>query len=73
MIDTTPQCVRDVLDKPGRYRFDQKSWHWFFEVDDKRRVYQLDPRTKRRDGILSPDGWADHAQFGVVSRVLDAG
>lgn len=67
MKDTTPQCVRDVLNKPGKYRFDQKAWYWFFEVDKNRRIYQLNPRTMKRDGLLSPDGWNECAKDGSVT------
>ena len=71
-MDNTPACVRAVLDKPGKYRFNQTAWFWYFEVDARRRVYQLTPDTLRRDGVLSPDGWNECAASGTVTPLLVA-
>lgn len=66
--DYTPTCVRAVLDKPGRYVFASELGSCFaFEVDEQGRVHQLDPRTMKRDGVLSPEGWFAEAEAGVVT------
>jgi len=64
---TPPQCVLDVLDKPGRYKFLQgDEWYWFFEVDATGRIFQLNPHNMKRDGILSKNGWNECAASGRV-------
>jgi hypothetical protein len=57
--DTTPLCVRDRLDKPGVYRLllEKRNAVILLEIDDQRRVHQLNPKTLERDGILSPQRW----------------
>jgi hypothetical protein len=67
MKDKTPDCVKAVLDKPGKYRFDGKAYYWFFEVTENREVHQLNSRTMERDGYLSPDGWNPSARKGKVT------
>ena len=69
MTDRTPKCVKDVLDKPGRYRFDGQGLIWFFEVDTEGNVYQLKPDAKTRDGFLSKDGWNPSADYGRVTSI----
>jgi hypothetical protein len=62
-----PENIRTILDKPGIYRFDESVWYWFFEVDMNKQVYQLNPRTWRRDGLLREDGWSENAKVGTVT------
>lgn len=64
--DRTPQCVKDVLDKPGIYEFRGRGYKWYFEVDGKKLVHQLNPRTMARDGVLSKSGWNPEAAYGTV-------
>jgi hypothetical protein len=66
-VDRTPECVRAVLDKPGKYEFRNNGLLFFIEVDEKGHVYQLKPRSLVRDGILSRSGWADSASTGKVT------
>ena len=65
-VDNTPPEVREVLNKPGKYRYTSKYYVWFFEVDELSRVHQLIPGTLERDGILREDGWNPNAFRGTV-------
>jgi hypothetical protein len=64
-----PQCVLEVLGTPGKYRFVARRSYWFFEVTATGKVYQLNPNTLTRDGVLSPDGWNPDAEPGRVEPV----
>ena len=66
--DNTPQCVKEVLDKPGIYEFSEDAFYWFFEVADGE-VYQLQPDTMARDRVLSPGGWHDCDKICTVKKV----
>lgn len=65
MKNNTPDCVRAVLDKPGKYLWRGGSI-FQFEVDDKGQVHQLTLDGKTRDGILEPEGWTCPVWFGEV-------
>ena len=66
MNDRTPVSVRAVLNKPGKYAFQEVDKCFYFEVDGESQVHQLKPDTLERDGVLSKSGWAPSSFFGNV-------
>ena len=64
-----PPSVQAVLKTPGYYRFNNTEYYWFFEVDEHERVYQLNPHTGKRDGLLSRNGWNESSLKGSVQSV----
>lgn len=66
-----PDCVQEIADKPGLYRFNEErdNYYWFFEVVEDGKIYQLDPTTFQRDGLLRADGWHTNAEFGTVIKL----
>lgn len=64
-----PKCVLAVLDKPGKYSFEDHGYLWYFEVDEERRVHQLKPDTLKRDGVLSYNGWNCPEDHGKVEPI----
>jgi len=69
VLDKTPNCVKQVLDEPGIYLFTNNKYSWFFEITKDKKIYQLNPQTMKRDGILSATGWNEIAHFGTVTAV----
>lgn len=63
--DRTPDCIRAILDKPGKYCWMGQN-EFGIEIDENQTVHQLTPEGVR-DGILSPEGWKVPRDFGHVT------
>lgn len=63
--DRTPDCIRAILDKPGKYCWMGKN-EFGIEIDENQTVHQLTLEGER-DGILSPEGWKVPRDFGHVT------
>lgn len=56
-MNNIPNCIKVMLDKPGLYIWEHNKRQVFMEIDARGKVYQLCPKTLKRDGILSSNGW----------------